>query len=75
MTQKFPDYPEHCTCNDCLSAYIKSLPKPKKSKAKPKKPKKKEPPAKCGLCRRRLIPGDPGDYCMTCRYRMDNAGR
>lgn len=67
-----------CKCNDpgCLECYIrrevKKMPKLKQPK---KLKKKKEPPAKCGLCRRRLIPGDNGSYCMTCQYRMDNAGR
>lgn len=44
-----------------------------RAKVEPKR--KKEPPAKCGICRRRLIPGDGGTYCMTCQYRMDHDSR
>lgn len=63
-----------CKCQsiDCVECCIRKLPKA----PKPKKAKKlKTVQAKCGLCRRKLIPGDSWDYCMTCKYNMDQAGR
>lgn len=70
-------------CYNCLMCSLQTTLKRAAKRAKKHKPtykpqakkKKKEPPAKCDLCRRRLIPGDPGDVCMTCRYKMDNDSR